>query len=493
MTVKPVVFDESVGHLEATSITLPTINVIENDPEHPLTEIGQVICSRVDSYEIKCNHLESDFADITEYGNIQCHDIDFTGTITTSTGHGTIEGVDEMNVKKLVVESANQMYKTDIDMKADVPVISFTKIVTSPGPNPVTTINNLCNIDESGLATPKVMTSNVTMEGNGTDYLTAQMDSQNNFLIGTVHRNNTDPEHPVDEIQSYMNNNGINTKGYLKSDGYLWVKDTNNYSTFDGSVYVKKLLDVGDNVIDSKLELYKGSILMENCGGSTIGGGHYLSFNQNLTNVNIADNTGIKFNRLMSTGERCDYYLVPHEVGLDLYDWWPTQGSGQMPSGWAECQHVLGIEHVHNASPVTARPIYICPLVSGTGTDLVRGSDGYIKLKSSTASVKHNIEPETISHNWLKQLQPIKFNWNFDDQPDTGLLAEDVYDVNPYACLFDIPKKACTCTGVSLWETKCANENCQFYFPEKSHVIGIDWQKITLALLKDYQERNTQN
>jgi hypothetical protein len=85
-----------------------------------------------------------------------------------------------------------------------------------------------------------------------------------------------------------------------------------------------------------------------------------------------------------------------------------------------------------NGLPIAAfendRQIYAPALGTGTGTDLVVTSGGYIKQKSSSLRFKKDVEPIDIGLDWVNSLQPVKYKLKADEKDEVGFIAEDFPD-----------------------------------------------------------------
>ncbi len=74
------------------------------------------------------------------------------------------------------------------------------------------------------------------------------------------------------------------------------------------------------------------------------------------------------------------------------------------------------------------RQVFAPALGTGTGTDLVLTSGGYVKQKSSSIRFKKDVEPIDIGLNWVKTLNPVKYRLKSDDNEQVGFIAEDFPD-----------------------------------------------------------------
>jgi hypothetical protein len=76
-------------------------------------------------------------------------------------------------------------------------------------------------------------------------------------------------------------------------------------------------------------------------------------------------------------------------------------------------------------------------LGTGTGTQAVIDSAGYLRKLSSSARYKHNVANLPAACDDVLALRPVSFEWNSSGEPDIGLIAEEVAKVIPDLVICD--------------------------------------------------------
>lgn len=79
----------------------------------------------------------------------------------------------------------------------------------------------------------------------------------------------------------------------------------------------------------------------------------------------------------------------------------------------------------------SAWDLHVSPLGSGSGTDLIIDSSGFILKKSSSIRYKKNVEPMEIDSSLIYDLDSVSFNWKDSGERDFGFIAEKVDNILP--------------------------------------------------------------
>ena len=156
--------------------------------------------------------------------------------------------------------------------------------------------------------------------------------------------------------------------------------------------------------------------------------------------INIAGKTaGVTIPNLGSTTLESWFYLTQGKGGIAFGSQSGSNAGHTLTatdSGWKLIAQGAYIQGVSNKLTIVSKMWN-----SGTGTNCYINSDGQLVKYSSSIRYKTAVDYDLDSdeyHNYLMKLKPCTYEYKEERyQPNLGLIAEDVYDVNPDFVNFD--------------------------------------------------------
>jgi hypothetical protein len=125
-------------------------------------------------------------------------------------------------------------------------------------------------------------------------------------------------------------------------------------------------------------------------------------------------------------------------------------------------KHVFTAGNVGIGIATPGALLHVQGAMSGSTLTLTGTATVQSLVETSTRELKKSIIPMESSLAVVTQLQPSRFNWKDTDEPDIGLIAEDVEQLFPELVQRD----------------------------ETGNLLGVKYSKLTVVLLKAIQEMN---